>query len=333
VKILIRRIPIRIPSFFSLGGSSIDSIKKIFLYFFIQVVKVLIIILFLIMDKLDKFVSSEQYALEFDKVMKEKPFSVEEPWPSNATSDHALIKANIGHGIVIVSWNLLNSVYMKWQEKVTDNGPRLYDHPMVQKENRESRLVKQFKILQQELENGSVLCLQEVSESMLELLTQTNCEMRSYWTNSSKKSNFNVICHKITGYGFLDAPRMEVNDPDNHLEGSTNVIILRTQFYNISILNVHVDFGYNTLLRDAVLRYVNYTNSPLLVVGDFNASSRLPVMASIENITTIYNDSRFLFYMDKEHMDYTHLTTFKNAGGSLERMRERIDYFMLVTIN
>ena len=196
--------------------------------------------------------SAREYASDFAEQLKKDlpPPSDAVVWDSSYTSDHLPVTAMLpNESIALLSWNLCNSVWMKYQEAREDSGQRLYDHPAFAKENRESRLLAQKDYIEKQIvqhqNNGLIIFLQEVSPLMSLILEK--CFDRTHhvlrFATNAKETNFNVTMlprHNVTynyvyDYGFSDKFKEFVNNeiPNQRGTGSGNQsdnICMRRQF-------------------------------------------------------------------------------------------------------
>jgi len=294
--------------------------------------------------------SAREYASDFAEQLKKDlpPQSDAVVWDSSYTSDHLPVTAMLpNESIALLSWNLCNSVWMKYQEAREDSGQRLYDHPAFAKENRESRLLAQKDYIEKQIvqhqNNGLIIFLQEVSPLMSLILEK--CFDRTHhvlrFVTNAKETNFNVTMlprHNVTynyvyGYGFSD----KFKEFSKQKTAAIYVIKLNANNENIVIVNAHLDFGTNKQFAEALLAESDLRNIRIFVAGDFNASLRTPVAGECDNVTAIYSDyTRFNFF--SRDPTYNHLNLFRNTvdksvpgleDGAVSRMYDRFDHFMV----
>lgn len=304
------------------------------------------------MFKSDNWKSANEYANDFGEQLKKITLPEDKvEWDPDATSDHAPVtaygQAN-GTGFWLLSWNMLNTCWIGYQEERVDTGQRLYDHWMVKKDNRETRLLHQYIFLKYTIFKAGNSCLtiflQEVSPLMHEILKIAFGEtfhIVSHFTNN-KGNNLIVTMFPRRFFEFnykhvSSSSALFSNFLDERTASVTH-ITHKASNEELIVVNVHLDFGTNKRFAEALLEESNAQNKCILVAGDFNASLRLPIAGECDNVTAVYgNSSRFRFFSDEP--SFNHLNLFKNTvdknvvgleNGRISRMYDRFGHFMLV---
>ena len=277
------------------------------------------------------------------------------PWVSSL-SDH-LPRTAVLQGkratIRIMTWNTNNPAYGKWLKRRadTDTGEDLSQRiewilgPDSNDPN--TRLLEIASVIYQRVEEGYVVCLQEVGEylhtKIQELANNSNNKDLTYVVSNFEKEdnnefNENLTIFDIKFYELLE--HTDVNAPDLGIPDNKLVVLkLRPKQDNKEILtfnlvNVHVSWkknkAYAALLTEL---FVDPKKNTLgIVCGDFNCSSRYPDRKNgVDHLMDCYNDTDFRIAMNPEHdrREYTHINTIQNAKTTFDQL-DCFDYIMLI---
>jgi hypothetical protein len=297
----------------------------------------------------DKWKSAAEYAADLAQQLEKCPPPSDVEWSPEATSDHLPVYVKVeGESLRLLSWNMLNPARMHHQINEGNEGQHLNNHPMVNRtgDNPENRLVNQSRFLEYQINSQRNFCLI--------IFLQEVCPLMSYFLEKVFDKTHYVLPHatvKGNNFNVTMLPRDHVTFNYQHETGCSELfqafatkktaflseIQLKETNENILIVNAHLGFGTKKKFAEALLEESSCQNKRILVVGDFNASLRTPVAGECDNVTTIYSDKRFSFFSDQP--SYNHLNLFMNTidknvpgleNGSISRMYDRFDHFMLV---
>lgn len=287
------------------------------------------------------FCTAEEFSKKFEDDMEK--FHTKSPnyqWPQNAPSDHVLICGDF-NGMLIVTYNLLNKKYLHHLQDSPSADrmhQRLQSHDMANPSFHETRIERHLMHLRELMRVAAVICLQEVSlemyASLIALFKASSTMLVSCQKNGPE--NLNVTMYDARILELLDASHPE----------STNGISQRLHFRDkwhpceFYLMNVHVSFGANPILRDQLLEFSAQCKLPVVVAGDFNVSSYQPPAGKSDNLVSVYGNSRFRFFCHAyDDPPFSAVQRFENTiepnrkgseNGDVKRMLDRLDHVMLL---
>ena len=265
------------------------------------------------------------YAADFNDEVKRKPPPKDKiEWNDQKTSDHDPVFAacdKVGRvfdyedsevQLYLISWNLLNSVWMEWLAKGGEDGPHLDNHRMVDVKNNESRLLQQLQrlgtMVKKSIEKCVIVFLQEVSPLMLfaiQKMFKDDFHLLYYATNDSL-NNFNVTLFPHNHVTFFYQYNPIRSDALGQFEKKNRTVALYQIKFNetgetMIVANVHLDYGTNKQFADAILQESSAQQCRILVGGDFNAYLRTPSVGDGDHIidvcTKTRDSSSFLIFL------------------------------------
>lgn len=264
------------------------------------------------------------------------------PWFKNALSDHVPVLQNV-YGMVVVSFNVLNPAYVHHITKdAYDNkreGQRLDKQWFVQERSHPHRFGLIVRLVKEWIEcYNNIVCLQEVSPTLLEILKVNMQDCYFIVTRKSSK-NCNVSIFSSTHFSTAGAmvPVIRNTEPDEkgviNPEEDTHYVTVTTRAtgFTFNLLNVHVKFEQS---EQSVKDFANIDSPhPTIVAGDLNASSRWPKGVVRNPHVSIYDHERFFFpFPSIDRPVYTSVNKVMNLGliKSTFMMYDKIDYVFII---
>lgn len=272
-----------------------------------------------------------------DKI-SDKDNRVEEmPWSDSALSDHMPVSL-VNDNYKIISYNLLNPLWLEWMVKDNLNGQRLGHCWFADEKNTDERLEKQNNLIIEWLKQGFIVCLQEVNDKFyrdkllksVESLQKQNIDIKSHDVHTSEH-NLNVTLYDKNRYNLLDTQTIVPKRDDDKIDFETKYIKLQnveTQ-YVFNLANVHVDFGTNKYYIEAYKKFAEKMDSPTIVCGDFNAMCRIIDDVSECEHITLYTDDIFRFPVPNDDELPTHVNSWKNVKTT-QKQYDKFDHFMFI---
>lgn len=265
-----------------------------------------------------QILTAEEYIDKFNETIADLE------WPQDALSDHLPVFAG-----QFATWNLLNPIWLQWQQKEDPNGQRLDKHWLAQNENQEKRLKLQYQFILSTMPD--FFCLQEVGVEFLKLLSDdifgtTGIKYVKTPTND-RGDNFNLILYK-SKYTLLSSEI--IKELDDKFQGSNIYYTFRGE-YTFNIMSVHLEFGTNQEFANIIKNM----NEKIYIMGDFNASMRKPKVGPADNMIC-YSDHRFTFCVDE--LKFNHLNLYGNTiddkvpgfkDGDAHQMFDKFDHIMI----
>jgi hypothetical protein len=287
------------------------------------------------------------------------------PW-SNITSDHAkrVSSYDVGDGgapIRIGTWNTLNPAYQNWlkprmfkDEPGVDLSQRLWHIFDPAKNDVYTRIGMIAAEVCQLVEQGFVMCLQEVGQSLIDAikakatgfggLANNIGMMRSRLEDEARDQiNCNLVVFDLRVYEEEGRHLIEIPNVD-HPEDKLAIIALRRRMDNPTepgvkpviflVVNAHISWKknkqYSDLFKNTFGKDKHYPQLTF-IAGDFNCSSRTDIQVSVERFADFYVDDDIkVLDCGMGHGEYfSHVNTFENAGSTYNQI-DCFDYILVV---
>lgn len=296
--------------------------------------------------------TAAEYSKDFEQEIEKEKKSNDGKllWSEDHPSDHLPVIGYLEEfDKKIVSWNILHHDMMIKHQLNDHDGLQqgLKHHKMFQPEMFEKRASMIVREVIKFLHEGYIVCLQEVSSHMNDILDNeiwnmsNSAHTKIHHSTKQSRADLNVMIYCDDDFVFRKT--VQLSDTMNLKEngGYKNIDVLehiKTKKLFV-IANVHVPFNHNTLLaRELEQATLNSIYPKIYVVGDFNASLYSQQVGEIDQITFIYAHPCFSFWCNSPQKSC--LNTFMNTidknvpgfeNGSKERMHDRLDHIMMVS--
>lgn len=301
-----------------------------------------------------KYVTVDEYCVHLSDVIKSNLRASDYEgenfkWWADALSDHMPIgydillppSANATAKMVhVITWNVLNKKYLKHMQPTEKNDNQRLGHHDMANMDPAAQAAREWQVsarIQSMLSSrpGAIMCLQEVSGSLLEILKRTMGKKYTIQvTRISREkegngvSNCNVIMAATDVYDFVDR---RVLIPAEHEKEACEYSILSTYKDNVMFNVASVHLAWSTKVNHAELFLDISTSYPTIIAGDFNRGVRYPIAPDGMHMR-YYHDARFKFpdpEGDRSYTPHSHVCHFANVG-SADRMLERFDHVMMI---
>lgn len=300
--------------------------------------------------------TAEQLTCYVDSHIKDiitEPDLPEIPWNSTL-SDHLPVFMIDGN-MKIMSWNILNERYIghlkpayKADNPTVDISQRISHCAFTAEEYTETRERLIVDYVVNKIDDGFVVCLQEVSPQFVSALSQyymhrnagmaedddNVVKLRTHVSDTAKsEQDMNATFWDAKCYNLQDCAK--ISAPDCGIwEKELKYIIIETAADKnpFAVVNVHVGYHCNKQYAELLLAHFTATPvMPVFVCGDFNCSARAPVpdcSEAVERIADVYSHPVYMFAVPPAPY-YTHVNKYQNTRSTALQL-DKFDYIMVM---
>ena len=306
----------------------------------------------------EPYVTCDEYCVRLSDALrmvfpKEDTDEEDFPWAIDELSDHLPISmelktADFGFKARVVTWNVLNKKYIRHLQPTEKNdNQRLGNHAIANMDpaaqtsrewNVAQRIIAYF-----DLRESTILCLQEVSASLMEILGRQLGELYSLLvtrTNREKDSDVVTNCNMVIVHKNKYTMNSRIPVIPGEIDEKTNIQcrsecdvfqLIHTDSGTVfNVISVHLPWSTD----DYPKMFLDFkTEHKTIIAGDFNRGVRYPIAKDGMHMR-VYSDLRFKFPALKicntnKGEIFSHVCHLQNVG-SHDRMIERFDHIIIM---